>query len=238
MAARDSSVQDARAVGIVRGGYPERFGTPRQPGQVPAARADVVLLPPYDVPESLTGLDGFSHVWLLYRVHANPGAQWTPTVRPPRLGGNRRVGVFASRSPVRPNPIGLSVVTLDAVHAGPDWCGLRISNHDLVEGTPVLDIKPYLPYSDCLPAAVAPAPFDRPPERLQVEFAPGLAESEPVGDPQWRALAEQTLAPDPRPAYRRGEDSGRVHGVRIGSWNVRFCVSGATVRVIAVERAT
>ena len=222
-------------VAVVHSCYPERFGTPRQPGLTPAATAEVRLIPPYDDPEALRGLEGYSHVWLLYSFHANGPSQWTPTVRPPRLGGNRRLGVFATRSPFRPNPIGLSVVTLEAVVTAGDWRGLRIRNHDLVDGTPVLDIKPYLPYSDCLPEASGDPAFQRPAAVLDVAFDEVLAAAPALDDAQWRALAEETLALDPRPAYRRHSGDGGSYGVRIGDWNVRFRVDGRVARVLAIE---
>lgn len=223
-------------VAVVRSCYPERFGTPRQPGLTPAATAEVRLQSPYDDPEALRGLEQYSHVWLLYAFHANGRRKWMPTVRPPRLGGNRRLGVFATRSPLRPNPLGLSVVTLDAVVTRGHWRGLRISNHDLVDGTPVLDIKPYLPYSDCLPEATGPPDFQRPPAVLEVVFDETLAAAPALEDPEWRALAVETLVLDPRPAYRRHRGDGDSYGVRIGAWNVRFRVEDGVARVLAIEQ--
>lgn len=223
------------AVAVVRGCYPERFGTPRQPGLAPSAGAEVRLLPPFDNAQTLRGLEAYSHVWLLYAFHANPHARWSATVRPPRLGGNRRLGVFATRSPFRPNPVGLSVVALDAVVVSGDWRGLRVSNHDLVDGTPVLDIKPYLPYSDCLPEATVAAGFARPEPALEVVFEPSVAGVPALDDPQWRTLAEETIALDPRPAYQHGGGREGVYGVRIGAWNVRFRVEGCTARVFAIQ---
>ena len=226
-------IGDMDPVAVVHSCYPERFGTPRQPGLAPAATAEVRLRPPCDDPDTLRGLEAYSHVWLLYAFHANGRAGWTSTVRPPRLGGNRRLGVFATRSPFRPNPLGLSVVALEAVVTTGDWRGLRIRNHDLVDGTPVLDIKPYLPYSDCLPGATADPAFQRPAAVLDVVFDDPTAAA--LDDAQWRALATETLALDPRPAYRQGTGDGTLHGVRIGAWNVRFRVDGQVARVLAIE---
>jgi tRNA-Thr(GGU) m(6)t(6)A37 methyltransferase TsaA len=227
-------------IGRVEGCFDERFGTPRQPGLTPDARAELILLPPYDHPDLLRGLEDCSHVWLVFGFHRNPARRWRPTVRPPRLGGNRRRGVFATRSPFRPNPIGLSVVRLDGLIHEPRRCGLRLRDHDLVNGTPVYDVKPYIPYSDCVPDARPPAGFDVPPRRRPVVF---LAEAEaglercPGG---FRALVEQTLSLDPRPAYR-GEDPGRQHGVVLMGINVRFRVIADRVEVVRItpgEHAT
>lgn len=223
-------------IGIVRSCFDERFGTPRQPGLVPASTARLELLPPFDHEDMLRGLDGFSHVWIIYHFHANQHGRWSPTVRPPRLGGNSRTGVLATRSPFRPNPIGLSVVELEAVVTGSDWRGLKLRNHDLVDGTPVLDVKPYLPYADCVPTATAPEAFSGGGNRLVVVFAPELLQRPPADDGGWRGMVEQSLAADPRPAYRSGRDALREYGVRIGGYNVRFQVTpDRTVHVVAIE---
>lgn len=221
-------------IAIVHSCYPERFGVPRQPGLVPAADAEVRLQPPYDRPEALEGLAAFSHVWLVYRFHANRGDDWKPRVRPPRLGGNQRTGVFATRSPRRPNPVGLSVVRLEEVQSDGEWCGLHISGHDLVDGTPVLDIKPYLPYSDTPADVRTPSVYAGAPAGLPVTFEPDVAAATPASDPDWRRLAEQTLGADPRPAYRGSHQDATVYGVRIRAWDVRFRVTGDGVHVLAV----
>lgn len=222
-------------IGVIRSCFGAKFGTPRQPGLVPSASAELILLPPYDQPDCLRGLEGCSHVWLLFLFHASAEQGWAPTVRPPRLGGNRRVGVFASRSPFRPNPIGLSAVELEGLIERPGKRGLRLRNHDLVDGTPVLDIKPYLPYSDSLPQARPPVGFEQAPDRCRVVFS-AAAEADLHGAPaELRALIEQTLALDPRPAYRQGE-SGRLHGATLAGCNVRWRVVDGEVRVERVER--
>ena len=142
-------------VARIRTEFPGKFGVPRQAGLVPELRGRVVFEPPFRSPEALRGMDGFSHLWLIWVFSENKEAGWSPTVRPPRLGGNQRVGVFATRSPFRPNPIGLSCVKLEGVDLStPDGPVLFVSGADLVDGTPILDIKPYLPYADCRPEAV------------------------------------------------------------------------------------
>ena len=159
----------------IRTDLPEKFGVPRQSGLVPQLRGTVVFEPAYRNPDALRGLEGFSHLWLIFRFHRAMREGWSPTVRPPRLGGNRRMGVFATRSPFRPNAIGLSCVKLEAVR--PDeklGTVLEVSGADLVDGTPILDIKPYLPYADCRPEALggfAPAPAGA---RLAVDIPPDL----------------------------------------------------------------
>lgn len=223
-----------RPIGVVHSCFDDRFGTPRQPGLVPSATAELILLPPYDQPESLRGLEGCSHVWLLFLFHASAGGGWAPTVRPPRLGGNQRMGVFASRSPFRPNPIGLSVVELAGLVNEPGRRGLCLRNHDLVDGTPVLDIKPYIPYSDALPQARPPHGFEQPPSRQPVRFSEQALQELADKPASLRALIAETLALDPRPAYRQSE-SGRLHGVHLAGHNVRWQVLEGVVWVMQVE---
>lgn len=221
------------AIGFVRGDFDRKFGTPRQPGLAPASRAAVLLHPPFDRPEALRGLEGFSHVWVVFGFHLAVSSGWAATVRPPRLGGNRRVGVFASRSPFRPNFLGLSVVAVESLLSEGGHCGLRVSGHDFVDGTPVYDIKPYLPYADVVPRARTPAAFDAAPQRLAVRWSP-QAEAEAAWlDARRRALIEQMLALDPRPAYRHGSGA-RHHGMRVAGVEVRWRVVEEGVVVDAV----
>lgn len=220
-------------VAYVAGGFPERFGTPRQPRLTPHARCRVVLVPPYDDPDALRGLAGCSHVWLVFGFHQTLCRGWSPTVRPPRLGGNRRVGVFATRSPFRPNALGQSAVELVDVHVGGDWRGLAIANHDLLDGTPVYDIRPYMPYSDAIPAAVPPPGFEGAPAALPVRFE---MEAERAlarlgeGD---RALISEVLAADPRPAVQR-DGRARRHAVRLFGRDIHWYVSDGEVVVEAI----
>lgn len=223
-----------KPIGVIRSCFDERFGVPRQPGLVPAAQAELILVPPYDQLESLRGLEGCSHLWLLFWFHANQDKRWSATVRPPRLGGNRRVGVFASRSPFRPNPIGLSVVEFAGVIARPSERGLLLRNHDLVDGTPILDIKPYIPYSDALPGARPPAGFEQPPQRLAVRFSEQAEQDLAAAPADLRALIEQTLAWDPRPGYRQDEDA-RAYGVSLAGYNIRWQIRDGAVWVKRVE---
>ncbi|MDN3523490.1 tRNA (N6-threonylcarbamoyladenosine(37)-N6)-methyltransferase TrmO [Halomonas ramblicola] len=208
-------------IGVIESDYPDKFGVPRQPGLADAARATLVLRPPYDDPLAVRGLDAFSHLWLTFLFHRSP-ERWTPLVRPPRLGGNRRIGVFASRSTHRPNRLGLSLVELVGIETR-RGVRLILAGSDLVDGTPVLDIKPYLPWAEAKPEARAGfAP--EPPPRLPVSFAP---EAESVlaartDADSLRALIRQVLGQDPRPAYRNGAEA-RIYGVRLRDVDVRFC---------------
>ena len=210
----------------------EKFGAPRQAGVVPALEGRIVFEPAYRTPEALRGIEGFSHLWLIWQFSENLRAEgdWSPTVRPPRLGGNVRMGVFATRSPFRPNALGLSCVRLLAVERdGPEGPSLRVGGADLVDGTPIFDIKPYVPYADCHPEALSGFAPD-PGETLEVLFLPGTEEKIPAGK---RDALRGVLANDPRPRYQ--SDPDRVYGLRFGAQNVKFTVDGKRLTVIDVE---
>ena len=211
-----------------------KFGVPRQSGLVEALEARVVFEPEYRNPAALRGLEGFSHIWLVWVFDQAVRAEWSPTVRPPRLGGNARLGVFATRSPFRPNPIALSAVTLAGMEETREWgTVLRVRGADLMDGTPILDIKPYLPYADCRPEAVggfASAPAG---ETLAVECLPELWEKVP---PQRREALRAVLALDPRPRYQ--EDPERVYGFGFAGLEVRFSVEGGVLRVREILEGT
>ena len=215
-----------RAVAHIRSDFPSKFGVPRQSGLVESLEAAVVFEPPFRDPEALRGLEGFSHLWLVWVFHQAAGRPWSPTVRPPRLGGNRRLGVFATRSPFRPNPIGLSSVALEEIRRTPDLGPvLLVRGADLVDGTPILDIKPYLPYADCRPdASDGFAPPPEPP--LAVEFPPELLERVPADR---REALMGVLAQDPRPRYQSSPD--RVYGFGFAGLEVRFTVREGRLRV-------
>ena len=211
-----------------------KFGVPRQSGLVEALEARVVFEPAYRNPAALRGLEGFSHIWLVWVFDQAVRAEWSPTVRPPRLGGNARLGVFATRSPFRPNPIALSAVTLAGMEETREWgTVLRVRGADLMDGTPILDIKPYLPYADCRPEAVggfASAPAG---ETLAVECLPELWEKVP---PQRREALRAVLALDPRPRYQ--DDPERVYGFGFAGLEVRFSVEGGVLRVREILEGT
>ena len=214
----------------IRSDFATKFGVPRQAGLVEELRAAVVFESPYRVPEALRGIEGFSHLWLIWEFSQARREGWSPTVRPPRLGGNQRVGVFATRAPFRPNPIGLSCVGLVGVELdtaqGPL---LHVSGADLVDGTPILDIKPYLPYADCRPGAAGGFAGAAPAEALAVDFPPALLDRVPAGR---RTALLGVLAQDPRPPYQ--EDPRRVYGFGFAGLEVRFTVRDGVLTVTDV----
>ena len=222
-------------IGILEGDFPEKFGLPRQSGLAPAAQATLSLARAYA--HGTRGLEGFSHVWLLYHAHATRG--WKPTVRPPRLGGNVSMGVFATRSPFRPNPIGLSVVRLISVKDGVAGAVvLTLGGVDLMSGTPILDVKPYLPYADRIDDAVGGFAAEAP-SRWSVEWSSqALSDLEGLASerPRLRALIEQTLAFDPRPAYRPDVDRRR-YTMSVLDVEVCWTWTGAGSRVLTLIRA-
>lgn len=207
-------------IGFIKSDYPDKFGVPRQPGLADAAQASLVLRAPFDDPLTVRGLETFSHLWVTFLFHLSP-ERWTPLVRPPRLGGNTKVGVFASRSTHRPNRLGQSLVTLEGIdtRAG---VRLQLGGADLVDGTPVLDIKPYLPWVESRPDARAGFAAETP-DQLPVQFSPPaqVALQARPDAVTLGALIQQVLGQDPRPAYRRdGEE--RTYGVRLRDVDVRF----------------
>lgn len=223
-------------VAVVHSPFEEKFGIPRQSGLVPLAMGEVRFRAPYDDPGMLEGLAGFSHVWLTFQFHRCVGEGWRARVRPPRLGGNRTVGVWASRSPYRPNFLGLSVVRLLEVVTSPAPM-LRVAGVDLLDGTPVVDIKPYLPYSDALPDARGGFAPGAPDPRLAVRFLP-QAEKDCAAvarSGELRELITQVLALDPRPAYRQGPEPARRYGMRLAGCEVRWRVTDDGVEVMAVS---
>ena len=220
-----------KPIAYIRSDFPAKSGIPRQAGLVAELKAQVVFEPEFRNPEALRGIDGFSHLWLIWEFSQNRREGWSPTVRPPRLGGNVRMGVFATRSPFRPNPIGLSCVQLDRVEwDGPQGPVLRVLGADLMDGTPIYDIKPYVPYADCRPEATqgfAPPDTNR---RLEVENPEELLNRVPETH---RAALQGVLAQDPRPAYQR--DPERIYGFGFAGLEVRFSVQDGVLRVEEVR---
>lgn len=212
---------------FLRTPFPEKFGIPRQPGLVPAAKATLELEEPFRKPGVFDGLEGTSHLWLIFVFHHQPD-DWQPKVRPPRLGGNEKRGVFATRSPRRPNRLGMSVVRLEQVV--PEEFRLEVSGVDLLDGTPVVDIKPYVPYSDNLPHATHGFAGGKP-ERREVSFSEEAAAAL-QGKPELRELIEQVLGLDPRPRYHEDE---REYGTAVTDRNVRWLVVDGRIRVKTVE---
>ncbi len=222
-----------RAIARVHSDFPSKFGVPRQSGLVEDLTSTLVFEPEFRSEDALRGLEGFSHLWLVWVFHQAARREWSPTVRPPRLGGNARMGVFATRSPFRPNPIALSAVRLDGVERTEAWgTVLRLRGADLVDGTPVLDVKPYLPYADCIPDALGGFAAAPAAPALAVDIPPDLLERVP---PERRRALRGVLAQDPRPRYQ--EDPDRVYGFGFAGLEVRFSVADGvlTVREILEE---
>ncbi|MBQ6074826.1 MAG: tRNA (N6-threonylcarbamoyladenosine(37)-N6)-methyltransferase TrmO [Lachnospiraceae bacterium] len=209
--------------------YTEKFGVPRQSGLNPALLSRIVMESAYRAPEAFRGIEAYSHLWLIWEFSQVPAdAPFSPTVRPPRLGGNTRVGVFATRSPFRPNRLGLSCVELARMEETAEGPVLVVAGADLMNGTPIYDIKPYLPYADAVPGARVNEALSR--DRLEAVIPKDLAARIPAD--KLPALTEM-LALDPRPAYQ--SDPQRVYGVRFGPYNIKFRVENSVLHVTGVE---
>ena len=216
----------------IRTDLPEKFGVPRQSGLVPQLQGTIVFEPDYRNPDALRGLEGFSHLWLIFRFHRAEREGWSPTVRPPRLGGNRRMGVFATRSPFRPNNLGLSSVRLERVELHtPEGPVLHVSGADLMDGTPIFDIKPYIPYADCHPDAAAGFTAQTQFHHLTMVCDAGLWARVPAVQ---QAALQGVLENDPRPSYQH--DPERVYGMEFGGLEVHFKVDGEVLTVTGIDR--
>lgn len=215
-------------LGLIQSPYGEKFAVPRQPGLVTAARTQLTLIAPYNDPMTLEGIEQFSHLWLIFGFHHNRDAGWQSRVRPPRLGGNQKIGLFASRSTFRPNNLGLSVMKLIGIEKTKDRPTLIFEGGDLVNGTPVYDIKPYLPYADSLPEAEAGYAAYAPNALLEVMFQPNACQSliKLAISSELKTLFIQVLSQDPRPAYRKGKTDDNVYGVALAGYNLRFQIIG------------
>ncbi len=217
-----------KPIAHIRSLFADKFGVPRQGNLAPHAISEIVFEPEFRNPDCVRGIEGFSHLWLIWGFHCNEAAGWSPTVRPPRLGGNTRLGVFATRSPFRPNPLGLSVVKLVSVESGPV---LRVSGADMVNGTPIYDIKPYVPYADIV--ADATGGFTETPRQLlTVQVACAMPAKATV---EWQAAMQEVLAQDPRPAYQH--DPERLYHVVLLPYEVSFRVQEHVAVVTSIVRA-
>ena len=215
----------------IRSSFPTKFGIPRQSGLVPELQADIVFEPEFAVPEAVRGLSDFSHLWLIWGFSAAEREGWSPTVRPPRLGGNERMGVFATRSPFRPNALGLSSVQIVAVETDGGVPVVRVAGADLMDGTPIYDIKPYLTTTDCHPEARNGFVADNGSYGVTVVLPDHLASQMPASE---RAALRGVLAQDPRPAFHN--DPARVYGFPFGAYEVKFQVEGDILTVISIEK--
>lgn len=234
---------EMQSIGRVHSCFKEKFGIPRQPGLVVEARAEIEILSPYDRDEAFRGLESFSHIWVIFVFHQCLREKWKATVRPPRLGGNQRVGVFASRSTYRPNPIGLSVVKFEGLQRRQEHLYLQLSGVDLLDGTPVLDIKPYLSYADSLPQASSGYAPQAPEFGGQLVFSKQAdaqrqdhAQRYPGGDTALRGLIENLLRLDPRPAYRAAsEAAAEIYAMRLLDFDLKWEVRGDEIYVLGLE---
>ncbi len=220
-----------KIIAHIRSDFSTKFGIPRQSGLIDELEASIVFEPEYRVPEALRELDGYSHIWLIWQFSECADKEWSPTVRPPRLGGNRRVGVFASRSPFRPNPIGLSCVKLTAVEETENFGHiLKVSGADLLDGTPIYDIKPYLPYVDSHPEATGGFALQQKEGTLNVEVCDELLEK--VCEEKRKALIA-VLSQDPRPQYQN--DENRIYGMDFAGYNIKFKVKNDLLTVTEIS---
>lgn len=221
-------------IAYIRTDFPEKFGIPRQSGLAAGLQARIVFEPQYRSPDALRGLEEFSHIWLIWEFSANrhQSSRWQPTVRPPRLGGNRQMGVFATRSPYRPNPLGLSCVRLEGIDFdGSEGPVLNVSGADLMDGTPIYDIKPYIRYADSRPHAMCGYVDSLPERRLKVVLPPECAVK--VHDRIRIPALVEVLGLDPRPSYH--DDPERVYGLGFAGQNVRFRVRDNVLTVLDIE---
>ena len=224
---------DIQPIAYMQSDFGGKFGIPRQSGLVYALRSTIVFQPEYRNADALRGIEGFSHLWIIWQFSQAVGKEWSPTVRPPRLGGNTRMGVFATRSPFRPNNLGLSCVTLLGVERTEDLgTVLHVGGADLLDGTPIFDIKPYIPYCDCHPDALGGFTQEAGDYLLQVDFP---AELLGVLPEEKRDAAVGVLSHDPRPSYQ--QQPGRVYGMTFAGCNIRFTVEDGVLHVISTERS-
>ncbi len=229
-----------KEIGIYHGPFKEKFGTPRQPGLVKAAQGTIQLHPEYAIEEAFRGIEGFSHLWLIFQFHQ--AKDWSPTVRPPRLGGNTRMGVFATRSPFRPNNLGLSLVENKGISKDKSHVMLHVAGADLVDGTPIFDIKPYLPEVECIPNATAGwTDSVTKKELLTVEFSElalkQIAEQKKYKKNHLMQLITEVLSLDPRPSYMNEKTSKNNFANRIYEFDVHWKVSGQKVFVTTIKRS-
>ncbi len=236
------SVYPFKVIAKLKSDFPDKFGIPRQSGLLKNMRSAIRFEPAFRVADALRGLEGFSHLWILWifsenvRPDENGNNRWSPTVRPPRLGGNKRLGVFATRSSFRPNPLAMSCVKIEEIRPNVtdgDYCGpeIIVSGADLMDGTPIVDIKPYLPYADSVPDALGGFAEAVRKRHVQVEFPEALAASAGF-PPEKRETLIEILSEDPRPAYQK--DPERVYGFKFASFEVKFKVQDDVLTVVDV----
>ena len=228
--AQKKPIQQLKTIAHIETDFPTKFGIPRQSGIIASLQGRIVFEPEYRIAEAVRGLEEFSHLWLIWEFSEAKRDGWSPTVRPPRLGGNVRKGVFATRSPFRPNPIGLSSVKVEKIETDPKLGPvIYVSGADLMDGTPIYDIKPYIAYTDSHPEAISGF-ASKPAEcLLEVDFPEAMLQKV---EPEKREGLKAVLAHDPRPRYQ--DDPERIYGLSFGPWEIRFKVDGTKLAVVSV----
>ena len=225
-------------IGVIHSPWKEKFAVPRQPGLITQGGGELHLLPPYNQSDAVRGLENFSHLWIMFIFHQTMNQGWNPTVRPPRLGGNQRMGVFASRSTFRPNPLGMSLVALNGIRIAKQQVILELGSLDLVDGTPVVDIKPYLPFADSIPDAKAGYAQPPPDAGMPVIFtAEAQQQLQHLAGryPHLPQFLTEVLAQDPRPAYRKNSEDQHEYAARLLDFNVRWRITAGSNEVFAIE---
>lgn len=232
-----SDIYQLRPIAQIESPFKEKFAVPRQPGLVNATGV-VRFLGEFADRRALTGIEQFSHLWLQFVFHHNPEEKWSPSVRPPRLGGNTTMGVFATRSPFRPNRLGLSVVEFVAIIDDEKGLGLKIRGLDLVDGTPIIDVKPYVTYSDALPNALAGFAQQKPEPLLSVEFTDSAKQQlrfAAARYPELEQVIRGVLAQDPRPAYKKQKEDNKLYGVHLYEFNICWQIEGSHCHVMSIS---
>ncbi|KTF08979.1 tRNA (N6-threonylcarbamoyladenosine(37)-N6)-methyltransferase TrmO [Pseudoalteromonas sp. 10-33] len=227
------------AVGHIQSPYKQKFAIPRQPRLVPEAKAKLIFAPDFNREEFVRGIDEFTHIWLLFRFHETADKGYSAMVRPPRLGGNERKGVFATRATFRPNAIGMSAVKLEGIEYKNGQLSLLLAGIDLLDGTPIIDIKPYLPYSDAMLDASAGFADTRPETQMSVEFTPEvtLFIEQQTQYPDLLNFISNVLKQDPRPAYKKQKDGEQSYGMTLYDYNIRWHVNGDHNLVTSIEKS-
>lgn len=226
---KNDGILTLSVIARIKNDFPTKFGLPRQSGLACSLTSKIVFEPDYAFPETLRGIEGYSHLWLIWGFSENFGQKWSPTVRPPRLGGNKRMGVFATRAPYRPNPIGLSVVKLEKIEKSAKELSLIVSGADIMNSSPIYDIKPYLPYVDSVPDAGDGFTAYTKDYRLSVDFPDALISSIPEN---LRQTLINSLAGDPRPGYH--SDPDRIYALEYSDFEIKFKVNGNILTVCEV----
>lgn len=220
-----------KPIGYIESDFKEKFGIPRQSGRAPSLKARVIFYPEYRNDDALRGIEGFSHLWIIFDFSKAHKDGWSPLVRPPRLGGNTKVGVFASRSPFRPNHLGLSSIKFLGLEKTEKFgTTVLVSGADLMDGTPIYDLKPYLPFTDSHPDAIGGYADQQKDYKLTVEIIPEL---ETILPKDKLSALKECLADDPRPSY---QDDGKEYGMTFANVNVKFIVNGNTLKVISAQK--